>query len=1208
MGQQHAILIIDMSIRVVHASPGAALMFGFDSSEQMVGTDGFALVAPDEDERARQVVVENLGKAIAGTRGPWRMARKDGSTFIVEIEATYLREPGRDHRILLSLLDTTEQRRTSRALAQALEWTDHLLDLAGTIIVELDHQGRVSRVNAEGARILGHPREWILGKDWFEHFVPQRMRDQVRWVAGQIMSGELEAVKFYENPVLTASGEERIIYWHNSFTRDGQGRISHILSSGLDITERVAAEHRHRTIFERAANPIARLALDGTIIDCNPQVERVFGYPVDEIRGENARRLIHPDDHERITVDLGDIRTLETYYQRHYCALHKDGHAIDIEVDASLGLGSGGEQEIIILVADVSVRRRSERMERLSHRLLRIFHQHRRLDGLAKAFCEEVCESTGCAAVAVRRRLSDGSAPWVANLGFPKEIAAPLGGLAEGETGGFATMVTVPIRFGERDLGLIHAASIEPRGIPRDVLSVLDESALQLGIAMQRIQAERKLQEQLAFQQEVLEAIPIPVYYKDAQGRMIGWNRAWVRATGWRPSEVQGRKAEQVLPEDEAAKFVQYDAELLARPGRQVFEHSFTSPSGQIRDTVIHRATFSRGGQQVGGIIGAMVDVTALKQATTALEDLNRNLELRVQERIGELQTLYRLSRELVHTNNLSELGRATLHHLHAALPADVTALAVCTGERCELFLRSDRPLTDPVRIELQQRLAAELTRLGMSWPPTLDLPHEGSAADAQPPLRQLGSTYTVPLQAEGRARYLGVLISAAEAEECFTENHARLLHVASSQIAETAHRLQAPAASPIRPPSSVGDVGDAGEGAELSEVRQLLDRLPQLAFLIDADHRLVHINITATDQLDLHNELMRGSPIALCPIPWEWERLEPALLPLALQSGPTRLSDLRYTHPSGRMGILDLWLLPLDDGRGRHRVLLLAEDVTQRRDLEARLMLARKMESIGQLASGIAHEINTPTQYVGDNLQFLGESFEDMKPLLEGVGDLLGSPALTALPSATRVSLAEAYGQADLDYLLEEIPNAVQQAREGVVRISSIVGAMREFSHGGVREKTVVDINRSVRSTVTVARNEWKYVSTVDLELDPELPPIPTLGAELNQVLLNLLINSAHAIAATGRDERAELGSITIRTSRLAEGIVIEVEDDGCGIPYDLQHRVFEPFFTTKPVGQGTGQGLSISHTIVVDKLGGSLGFDSTPGRGSIFTIRLPF
>ncbi len=1204
MGQQHAILILDMSIRVIHASPGAALMFGFEHPGQLAGVDGYTLLVPEEDARARHVVLRNLDKQISGTRGPWRMARKDGSSFIAEIEATYLREPGREDRILLSLLDSSEHRRTSKALARALEWTDHLLDIAGTIIIELDDRGRVTRVNTEGSRILGHPRAWILGKDWFEHFVPERMRGEVRRVAEQLWAGEIEPVRHYENAVLTASGEERIVFWHNSFTRDPQGRISHILSSGLDITERVVAEHRHRTIFEGAANPIARLAMDGTIIDCNPQVERVFGYPVEELRGREARDLIHPDDHERLAVDLADMRDLSTYHQRHYRALHRDGHSLDIEVDASLGPGSGGEPEIIILVADVSDRLRGERMERLGHRLLRIFHEHSELEDLAAAFCEEVCLSTGCAAVAVRRLLPDGSAPWVANRGFPAGLAVPRGALAEGETGGFATMATVPVRFGDQQLGLIHAAATQPQGIPRDVLRVLDESAMQLGIVMQRMDTEHALQEQLAFQQEVLEAIPIPVFYKDSEGRLLGWNRAWLRATGLRPAEVQGRSAEEILPADEARQIAQRDAELLASPGRQVFESSMVSPSGQRRDTVIHRATFSRGGRQVGGIIGAMVDVTELKRATSALEDLNRNLEVRVQERLGELQTLYHLSRELVHTGSLGELARATLHHLHGALPSEFTALALCAGEGegCVLFHRADRPLVPEVRQELEQRLANELDHLDMDHPPRIEQSPELDAGSVLEPMRSLGSAYVVPLRVEGRTRPLGVLLTAAEAEERFTENHTRLLHVASTQIADTAQRLQPRRQQPGDHPR-VTAAPPAG-----SDVRRLLDRLPQLALLLDAEHRLVHANTAAVSLFELQREQLHGSPIDQAPIPWERERIERALLPMSLQGGPRRLTDLRFTHPDRRMGILDLWLLPLDIGDGLPRVLLLAEDVTQRAELESRQMLARKMESIGQLAAGIAHEINTPTQYVGDNLQFLGESFGDLLPLLGCVEALLGGPELATLPEVTQEALRDAYEQADLAYMLEEFPNAVRQAREGVGRITTIVGAMREFSHGGGREKTVVDINRCVRSTVTVARNEWKYVSTVQLDLAPDLPAIPTLAAELNQVLLNLLVNAAHAITATGRGARGELGTITIRTTREATDIVITVDDDGCGIPYELQPRVFEPFFTTKPVGQGTGQGLAISHTIVVDKLGGDMGFESRPGVGSMFTIRLPF
>jgi len=933
-----------------------------------------------------------------------------------------------------------------------------------------------------------------------------------------------------------------------------------------------------------------------------------FGYTAAQLFSKPVLQIIHPDDHERMTVDLADIPELHTYYQRHYQAVHQDGRIIDIEVDASMSIGAGGEHEIICQVADVSARLRSDRLERLSNRLLRIFHEQQSLNEICIAFCDEINKSTGCAAIAVRRRGADGSAPWIANRGFPTELVHDWGGLAEGETCGFATLITVPIRFRDSSLGLIHAASTTPQGIAKDVLSVLDESALQLGIAMQRIRAERKLQQQLAFQQEVLDAIPIPVYYKDAQGRMIGWNRAWLRTTGWRPSEVEGHSLDKVLPKEEARKFQQKDRELLARAGRQVFEHSFTTPSGKRMDTVIHRATFSRGGDEVGGIIGAMMDVTALKQATAALEDLNRNLEGKVRERLGELQTLYHLSGELTHARSLRDLALATLHHLQDPVGAEASALAICTGDRCEVFLRATRPLSPEVSDELEQRLLAELAHLGIAPPDLGDIRDLNIAApdSAQPVLVRLGSSYIVPLRVEGQGRHVGLLLAAAEAEAALTENHVRLLHVAATQVADAAQRLivqhdsegDAPAAD-TKPPVSSHPSRDPAPRHE-----DLLDAIPQPCFLLDTDHRVLHTNRAAIKHFELQPVHCAGSPIALCPVGWEWSRIETSLLPQAMQAGPTRLTGLRFTQHDGRMGVLDLWLLPLQPGGG---VLLMAEDVTLRRELADRVHQARKMESVGQLASGIAHEINTPTQYVGDNLQFLGESFGDLRGLLDEVRAIIESDAASALPTANEQALREAYEGADLDYLLEEIPSAVQQASEGVGRISSIVGAMREFSHGGSREKSVADVNRCVKSTITVARNEWKYVAEVELDLDPALPTIPTLAAELNQVILNLLINAAHAVATTSCGEQGQLGHIVIRTRRHGGRILLTVQDNGCGIPQDLQPRIFEPFFTTKPVGEGSGQGLAISHAIVVDRLGGTLSFTSTPGAGSTFTIDLP-
>lgn len=1208
-GPQHATLIVDPTIRVVHASPGAAEIFGVADASELVGTDGFALLAGDEGERGRSMAQRFLTKLLPGERGPWQLRRRDGSTFMAEVEVTRLEPPGGTLNLVLSVMDTSQQRHTARALDRALEWTDHLLDISGTMIVSLDAKGRIRSINVEGCRILGYRREQLLGRDWIETCVPQRIREEVRGVATKLYAGTVEPVEHYENPVLTASGEERTIYWHNTITRDEDGGVFEILSSGLDITDRVEAERRHRVIFERAANPIARLALDGTILDSNPQTQRVFGYSAEELRGKHTSLLIHPDDHQRMAVDLGDIRELGTYYQRQYRALHRDGRTIDIEVDVTLIPDAQGGQELICQVADVSARVRSDRLERLSNRLLRIFHEQQSPESLADSFCQELRESTGCAAVAVRRLDPDGTAPWLANHGFPDELAIAPGALAEGETCGFATMVTVPIRFREEQIGLVQAASTEPQGVPRDVLTILEESALQLGIALQRLHAERELQEQLTFQQELLDAIPIPVYYKDERGRMMGWNRAWLRATGWRPSEVAGRQAQEVLPEHLAELFDQKDRELLERPGRQAFEHSMTAANGQRMDTVMHRATFSRGGDQVGGIIGAMVDITALKQATAALEDLNRDLEAKVLEQLGELQTLYRLSRELAYARSLPELGRAALHHLQGPVGADLCVMAVRRGDSSDVYLRSTRPLAPRAIADLEQCLGSALARLGINPPePGYAEDLEGQPADGvQARVEALGSCYVVPLQVEGQGLQIGVLLAAAEREEALTENHVRLLHVASTQITEAAQRLLQPHGADGAATASPSTAGPRPAAPELPGVRTLLDRLPQLGFLLDGAQRVVHANRAAVEQLSLQDVDLEGRTLGHCPIRWEWNRIEPMLLPRALRAGPARLPDLRTTHPDGHMGVLDLWLLPLDSPSGEQCTLLLAEDVTLRREGEGRLHQARKMQSIGQLAAGIAHEINTPTQYVGDNLQFLGESFEDLRGLLTLVRSLLHSPEFAALPEPMRETLDDAVERADLDYQLEEIPSAIQQASDGVRRIGDIVRAMREFSHGGGREKSVADVNRCVESTVTVSRNEWKYVAEVELDLDPDLPSIPTLAAELNQVLLNLLVNAAHAIAATGSGDERGLGAITIRTRRSEAGVEIAVEDNGCGIPLALQPRIFEPFFTTKPVGMGTGQGLAISRTIVLDKLGGHLEFVSTPGLGSTFVIQLP-
>jgi signal transduction histidine kinase len=279
--------------------------------------------------------------------------------------------------------------------------------------------------------------------------------------------------------------------------------------------------------------------------------------------------------------------------------------------------------------------------------------------------------------------------------------------------------------------------------------------------------------------------------------------------------------------------------------------------------------------------------------------------------------------------------------------------------------------------------------------------------------------------------------------------------------------------------------------------------------------------------------------------------------------------------------------------------------EIEQRERADIELRQAQKLRAVGQLAAGIAHELNTPAQFVGDNIQFLASSFRDLQQLLAKYREVLIN--LTAVPGCELLAqeVRNAEEAADLVYLEENIPSALDHARVGIAQISSIVSALKEFARPDQREKSAADLNRALQVAITIARNEYKFVAEVETEL-ADIPPVICHLSDLNQVFLNLLVNAAHAIAdVVGRS--GNKGRIQVRTRCEGENVCIDIADTGCGIPKSIQERVFEPFFTTKEVGRGSGQGLAIARSIVVDKHGGSLTFESEEGKGTTFAIRLP-
>jgi two-component system, NtrC family, sensor kinase len=284
-----------------------------------------------------------------------------------------------------------------------------------------------------------------------------------------------------------------------------------------------------------------------------------------------------------------------------------------------------------------------------------------------------------------------------------------------------------------------------------------------------------------------------------------------------------------------------------------------------------------------------------------------------------------------------------------------------------------------------------------------------------------------------------------------------------------------------------------------------------------------------------------------------------------------------------------------------------LSQALSQLRGTQAKLIQAQKLEAIGQLAAGIAHEVNTPTQYVADNTAFALRAVTGLITALQAALAVVQAAKEGTVSAELLQAVDGAVTKAKVPYLIKQLPRALEQSQEGLGRIATIVQAMKQFSHPSGAEKRPVNLREAIETTIAVARNEWKYVADVDLDMDPELPLVPVLRNEFNQVILNLIVNAAHAIGDVTAGGANGKGKITI-TGRLQEGRVeIRVADTGSGIPESARAKVFEPFFTTKAVGKGTGQGLAIAYSVVVDKHQGSIAFDTEPGRGTTFIIGLP-
>jgi PAS domain S-box-containing protein len=387
------------------------------------------------------------------------------------------------------------------------------------------------------------------------------------------------------------------------------------------------------------------------------------------------------------------------------------------------------------------------------------------------------------------------------------------------------------------------------------------------------------------------------------------------------------------------------------------------------------------------------------------------------------------------------------------------------------------------------------------------------------------------------------------------------------------------------------------------NEFQQTLDAIADMIFVKSAESRMVWANRAFREFYGMTNEQMRGMRDAPFSEPdhtqqyvKDDQQVFESGLPLDIPAEPATRHDGKLVH-------LHTVKSPIFDSNGKVvKLVAVCRDISDSRRLELELRQSQKLEAIGRLASGIAHEINTPIQFVGNQNTFLREAIEGLTRLCAAYGAFVDQVAASGTGDAQalkQVRAAEA--EADLEYVNEALPRAFDAISEGVARVARLVRAMKEFGHPDRSERSPADLNRALNNTLTIVASELRDVAEVEVDL-PEQPLVPCALGEINQVFMNLIINAAHAISDAARGR----GLIRIRSRSCDDHVLVSIGDNGGGIPEAIRHKIFEPFFTTKEVGRGTGQGLAIARS-VIEKHGGSLTFETELGVGTTFHVRLP-
>jgi len=678
--------------------------------------------------------------------------------------------------------------------------------------------------------------------------------------------------------------------------------------------------------------------------------------------------------------------------------------------------------------------------------------------------------------------------------------------------------------------------------------------------------AEEALQERTAYLNTLFELSPLGIVVLDTEGRIEMSNSTFEKLFGYSRQEIIGAMLDSlIVPPAMSGEAKSLTSLCMSGPGAR-FTSSRRRKDGTTLDVDIYGVPLIIE-DKLRGVLALYQDVTDREQAASDLVKYAEDLEVSKAAQEQHAQELARLVEELAQERDL--LGTLMDH-----LP-DYVYLKDREGR----FLRVN--------------------------------PATANALNVTDPRQAVGKTdfdFFPKEFAQGYYRDERQVIETGEPQ---------ISRMEKAPQPDGKYRWFSTSKVPIR--DTQGRItGLVGIGRDMTEhmqseetlraseerYRELFENASDIVYTTGLDTHITSLNRVGQEVLGYTAAEATQLDLKQLVAPKHWELVQHGRE--RLLAGETEVTlQVEVTTKHGRQMTLEVKPRLIFKGGKPVGVQGIGRDITGRDEAEMELRHAQKLESVGRLASGIAHEINTPIQFVGDNTRFLQDSFGCLQTLLAQYQELYLAADSGAVNRELLSKVRKVEVETDCEYLLEEIPKALTQTLDGVTRVATIVRAMKEFAHPEGKEMAAADLNRAILSTLTVARNELKYVADVETELG-ELPLVVCNIGDLNQVFLNLLVNAAHAIGETV-DGTGKKGKIHVSTVPEGNTVLVTITDSGCGIPAANRAKVFDPFFTTKEVGRGTGQGLAIARSVVVDRHKGSLTFESEEGVGTAFYVRLP-